>query len=219
MDRPEEPRLALVVEDSTITGVLIAGVIEEMGFEVERAQSAPAAIEILREFDADLAVLDIDLGTGPSGFEVVRYIQDWLPWTAILIITSFRAPRLVEPDVPPLTGIPYLVKSDLKSPHQIEDAVNDALSHKGSVPSPSKSERSITPGQADVLRLLARGLSNEMIAEQLNITERAAQHSTRRLYRALGLDPNDGRNSRVSAARLYNEGLVEVRRLAVFGSD
>lgn len=214
MDSVPGRRLALIVEDSKFAGVMIEGVVRESGFETERVDTARKAIEILREVDPDLAVIDIDLGRGPSGFEVVRYIQEWLPWTAILIITSFRSPRLVDPDVPPLAGIPYLVKADLDSTEQVTLGIKRAMERTGSLPSTVESQPSITPGQADVLRLIARGLSNELIAKQLSITPRAAQHATRRLYRSLGLDPGDGTNSRVLATHLYNEGQVQVRRVA-----
>lgn len=210
-------RRAIVLEDARFVRGMITSVISDLGFDVEAAETAAAAIELVDDFDPDLAVIDLDLGDGPSGFDVVRHIQQWSPWVAMLIITSFRSPRLVDPDVPPLVGITYLVKSDLDSPDQIAAGVTAAIERRSSAQSQYKAHPTITPGQADVLRLLAKGLTNEMIANELHLTPRAAAHATRRLYRELGIDPNSGSNARVVATRMFNEGEVGVRRTPTFG--
>src|SRR5690606_2276440 len=64
----------------------------------------------------------------------------------------------------------------------------------------------LTDRQYKVLRLLAQGLSNAGIAEELGITEKSVQNHINALYANLGIDADPSRNPRVTAAlRLLEE--------------
>ena len=52
----------------------------------------------------------------------------------------------------------------------------------------------LTERQVDVLRLLARGLTNQQIAERLVITRRTAEHHVQDMYARIGV------SSRAAAA-------------------
>lgn len=211
-------RYAMVVDGDAYARTMTGFVLRELGFEVEHASDAAAAMALLNDWDADIAVLEIELRDGPSGFEVLRLLQQRFPWTAALILTNYRSPRLVDHDIPPLAGVPFLIKSEIRSPQQLADGVAAALDRVSSPRTSDTAACSITPGQADVLRMIARGYSNQRVAAELGISGRAAQHATRRLYRALGIDDDHNTNSRVTAARMYREAAILVRGTPIFGA-
>ena len=69
----------------------------------------------------------------------------------------------------------------------------------------------ISKPQAQVLKLIAAGLSNSAIAEELEITLRAAESLIQRTFAALELKPDEKLNMRVLATRMWVEGKVTIR--------
>lgn len=64
----------LVVEDSEINRLLFHDVLEEGGYQVIEAASAPEAIEKARQEHPDLILMDIGL-PGMDGFEAARVLK------------------------------------------------------------------------------------------------------------------------------------------------
>ncbi|MGA1147335.1 MAG: helix-turn-helix domain-containing protein, partial [Candidatus Nanopelagicales bacterium] len=62
---------------------------------------------------------------------------------------------------------------------------------------------SLSDVQWEVLRLVARGLSNAEIARARTVSEKAVEHAVTRLCRKLGIDSSSGANSRVMLTRYY----------------
>jgi DNA-binding NarL/FixJ family response regulator len=65
--------------------------------------------------------------------------------------------------------------------------------------------------QAEVLYLLARGLSNQAIAEQRGVSVRSAESMVAKLYEILGLNDVSTSNPRVLAAEIWKSGYVSVK--------
>ena len=65
-------RRVLVVEDDHFVGSLLAEALRGQGFEVEHAVSAVDAKNLLKNFDPDAALIDVGLGSGPSGIDFAR---------------------------------------------------------------------------------------------------------------------------------------------------
>lgn len=205
----DAPRLALVIDDAPFVRAMVVSMLEELGFETVSASSVNGGIEALLANDPDLAVIDLDLGgDGPTGIDVVRFAQERMPWTAIVVLTDFRAPQLVDTSATDLDAV-YLVKSDIESVDQLRHGIEAAM--RGEPLNTSRSQEphiSITPAQSEVLRLMARGLTNAEIAQKSGMSHRSVERLTIRLYRALGIAEDEG-NARVRAVNMYRSSQID----------
>ncbi|MFA7266853.1 MAG: response regulator [Candidatus Nanopelagicales bacterium] len=206
-----DSRNALVVEDDSFSGALLASLVSDLGFEVERAVTAREAIDIAGEFDVDLALIDLDLGEGPNGIEVARAVRDQCPWAAIVIISVHRSISMLDPRADLPDGhFTFVSKSDLRSAHDIETAISAAIADRPPNAAPTGRD-DLTADQAGLLRMIAAGLTNEQIALERSCTPRSVERLVARLYKALALPTAPGMNPRVEATRLYLGAKVESR--------
>ena len=77
-------RRVLLVEDDPLTLTLLESVIRTFGFDTFCAASATEAKKALATFDPDLAILDVDLGPGPTGLDFAKMISKTHPHVAVL---------------------------------------------------------------------------------------------------------------------------------------
>ncbi|MEJ8810638.1 ATP-binding protein [Variovorax ureilyticus] len=68
------PRRILVVDDNADAAESLAGMLVSEGHEVRTASSAVQALEVLRNFDAEAALIDIGL-PGMNGYELARALR------------------------------------------------------------------------------------------------------------------------------------------------
>lgn len=208
----------LVVDDDAFTRSMLIVAFERLGFDPVCAASARDALECLAQKDPTLAVLDLDLGNGPTGLDLAVAIQGRQPGIAILLITVFRSPALVSPTAKLSPKYGYLVKDDITSLDVLRSAVKDAFDRQAKCallpaePTSSADAPTITPTQAEVLRLVAMGLSNEAIAARRFTTTRSVEATIQRIYGRLGVTGRGERNPRVEAARMYRASEVRVGR-------
>lgn len=215
VDSPNHQRYAVVCDDEQFSRALVGSVVEQLGYEVITCSTANDAISLAKEVDPDVLVIDLNLGPGPTGIEVIQHIQEQAPWTACVILTGHRSPRLVRKDLPDrLPGVAYLVKSELRSAADLETAIQSAIG--GLDETDSLSQRAdddvakITAQQADLLRMISDGLSNEDIAARRECSMRSAERMVVRLYSSLGISSSGG-NARVIAAGMYRDGKVAIK--------
>lgn len=205
-------RTAVVCDDEQFIRALVVSVIERLGFAVHACGNAAEAFELIGEVDPDLLVIDLDLGEGPTGIDVVRSIQRQHPWIACVVLTGHRSPRLVREALPSsVEGVSYLVKSDMRSAADLADAVESAIHGVLTAPEHPDELPKITEMQADLLRMITEGLSNEEIARNRDSSLRSVERMVVRLYRLLGIETHAGVNARVIAARMYRDGQVTIR--------
>jgi DNA-binding NarL/FixJ family response regulator len=174
------PRL-LVVEDDPFTLTTLSSAIEAGGMEIAGlARNAAQALAIFDSLGADIAVLDLDLGSGPTGLDLAHALRGRDPKIGIIILTSYDDPRLLRPDLPSIPkGGAYLRKQS-----------DEVRSHE------------LTNSQCEVLRGVARGLSNSQIASELGVTDSAVEKSIGRIAKQLSLYATDG-NLRVQLTQSY----------------
>jgi len=196
----------LIVEDETFSRTMLNSSVQALGFEVVGVcASAEAALSTARENTVEVALLDLDLGPGPSGIDVAYALREVLPVVGIAFLTSFSDPRLKDPGERPLpVGSRFLVKSRLKDPEDLRHVLLDARH------SPLRTVRvdfdaaALTSLQIEVLRLIAAGESNAQIAERQGVSEKAIERTVQRVSEALGLTDSSG-NRRVLLSRAYAE--------------
>ncbi len=82
----------LIVEDDPIIAMDLRGILQQNGLKVAGvAKNATRAFDILGNHEIDLAIIDIHLGSGPSGIDVAEVIHEKyeIPY---IFLTSFSDP-------------------------------------------------------------------------------------------------------------------------------
>lgn len=206
---------AIVVEDDDFTRLMITTALKAQGLEIVLATPVPAvALEQSLDLKADLAILDLQLGKGPTGIDLAVALRRLQPKIGILMLTSFEDPRLLNPNLPklPFGGV-YLTKKSVGDIEILNKAIAQAIDHKkwsgtlSPLPQPISSVAKLTDTQLETLRLMAQGLSNAEISKRRFVTEKSVETSIARLAKAMGLKQDPGQNQRVHMARVYFRAL------------
>ena len=206
-----ERLVALVAEDDSFTRALLTSLVESLGYEVTAAASGNEAIGALDSCDPDVALLDLDLGEGPTGLDVANAVRRAYPWTAVVWVSSHNSSALVHPTpTPPAQHFQFIVKGQIHGVKDIAAAIELANQDLPSTTEPVDAT-AIRPIQATLLRMIALGLSNEEIAATTEISLKAVERRISRLYRTLGVPSSPSANPRVEAARMYADAKVTVK--------
>lgn len=214
-DSANPPRRVLLVEDEDFTRAAVSAFLESAGYSIHAVATAAEALEALHTHDPHALVTDLDLGLGPSGVDLARRISMERPWVGLVILTAHQSVHLAVggPEALPAEAV-MVVKSNLESMEGISDAIEQSISHLNTSPPTTPHEHGraiVTTVQAEILRLMAEGLSNAGIAERRGTSLRAAEASVQRTLLALGIDADPNFNSRVRAVRMWQAGQVTVR--------
>jgi len=208
-DKLDERRRVVLVEDDNLTRTILEQVLNQGGFEVQSAKNASDAETLCVQFDPDAVVLDVDLGTGPNGFDLAESLRISSPGIAILFLTHLPDPRFGGRN---LESIPadcaYLDKNKLTNSQVLLDAIDAVLRGKlTEIPrdhrDPNRPFSQLSASQISVLRMIALGYSNQQIATERNTSIRAVYGLTSRAMLAIGSDEDIEGAGRVGAARSY----------------
>ncbi|NDC47974.1 MAG: DNA-binding response regulator [Micrococcales bacterium] len=202
-------RSVLVVEDEPFVRGLVADKLKGDGFTVELASSAAEARKITANKDIDIVVLDIDLGSGPSGLDLGLALHKMHPEIALVFLTHVPEPRIFGVDVKSMPkNAAYLLKQRLADPNLLKDAIEAALRDKVGPEfrddlRPTHPLMNVSKTQLDVLRMIAKGYSNQQIAEARGTTLRAVENLVNRAIAAAGIDVKSKTSARVIAVREF----------------
>ena len=205
----------LVVEDEDFTRTIVGEMLSASGLDVRTVSSVTEAISSMDEFDPHVVLTDLDLGHGPDGADLLTKISQERPWTGMVVMTAHASPELAIKDasrIPEQAG--YIVKSEIHSIQNLISVLEDSIVMPGNFnDSDSGGEQKIiiTATQAEILRMIADGLSNSAIAETRGITLRATEALIQRTFTALGVTRNSTINPRVAAVRKWQQGKVVVK--------
>ena len=205
----------LLVEDEEFTRAMVAGALEAAGHDVRGASSVAEALVALNGFEPHVVIADLDLGSGPSGADLLHRVAEESPWVGLVVLTAHAAPSLA---LPAGTRLPdrvvYLIKSDVSSGRDLQGAMNAAIADaEPALPVAEDAEGRpvISRVQGEVLRLIAEGYSNQGIAEIRGTSMRATESLVHRTFTALGLGNDKRMSPRVQAVRMWQQGRVSVR--------
>lgn len=205
----------LVVEDDDFTRTLVSSLVTSLGYEVcADAASVAEAMSLAHEHRPDLAVLDLDLGEGPTGVHLAHGLRKLNPNIAIVMLSSYGDPSWMGQRRRPPVGSRYVVKGNVSDTSVLAKALADALSSPLELQEAEKSRPPLSEGQWEILRLVAAGYTNAEIARRRSLTEEAVKKSVTRLVRQLDIEPGEEGNARVLLARAYTQmtGTVSGRR-------
>lgn len=206
----------LVAEDEEFTLNLLREVLEGANFQVEAVKSVAEAIERVASFDPHAVVTDLNFGVaGPSGADLLQFIEKEHPWVGKVVLTSHASPALAIPNgVAIPEGVTYLVKSELGAISDLVGAVEDSISHSATHHARPEMENDrivISSTQGEILLLLAEGYTNAAIARKRGTSLRATETLVQRTFASLGIKSDEDFNPRVLAVRMWQQGKVVVK--------
>jgi DNA-binding NarL/FixJ family response regulator len=148
---------------------------------VAQAGSGEEAVKLAKEFIPDVVLMDLVM-PGMDGVEATRRVKNVSPRTQIIILTSFHQDEFIFPALQ-AGAISFLLK-DVKATELLEAirraARGEATLHPKIAARVIKTFRSLedekipftalTEREMEVLKLIAKGYTNDRIAEQLVIS-------------------------------------------------
>ncbi len=202
-------RFVVVVEDEPFLRSLISDALETAGFEVVSVGTAGEARKLFNKRDPDAAILDIDLGPGPTGLNIGEHLLAQSPGTAVVFLTMLSDPRVINPKsglVNPRAA--YLNKRKLSNTEELIEAL-EAVLHDQDISEyrhdldPGSAIAKLSAGQLQVLQMVAKGMTNQQIAEVRKRSLSATEALISRTFTSLGIDLGRDSNSRILAVREY----------------
>ena len=203
----------LLVEDNHFMRTLISEVLEKEGFELAIATNAAEAIKWAASFDPDAAILDVELGSGPNGYDVAKILREQSPEIGLVFLTNIPEPKTIGVDnklVP--KDAAYLVKDSVGDISLLVRAI--AASLRGRINPELRQDKAehklsnLSRSQLDLLHMAALGLSNSEIAQRRGTTIRAVENLFKRAIEAANIEVGPGEHGRVLAVRKYIETVV-----------
>ncbi len=214
----------LLVDDDPFTRMMLTTTLNTLGYKVVGdAPSAASALRMARDLRPTVAVLDLDLGEGPTGIDVAHGLRNVNPAIGIVMLSTYEEPRLMGHNQPPLPeGSLYLVKKTVIDPAILDRAVMmsiDPMLRDGRINLDFTTESPVPPKltdlQIDIMRLVAAGHSNTEIARLRSLTVPSVEKAVARLIKQLDLQATPDKNQRVMIAQVYYRltGAVSARRI------
>jgi CheY-like chemotaxis protein len=83
----KSPKRILVVDDSQVQAKSLGMLVEMMGHQVRIAHDGQSALQLLSEFNPDVALIDVGL-PGMNGYELARRIREQPQFASIMLIAQ-----------------------------------------------------------------------------------------------------------------------------------
>ncbi len=198
----------LIVDDDKFIRTSLDSTLANSGFDISGSVStAKDALAINALDPADVALLDLDLGIGPTGFDIAQALRRTSPQIGIVFLTSYQDPRFASiHGVSAPKGSRYLVKSEIENIAQIISTIlqtkhrpfNENVNHI------NKFDK-LTDLQIEVWREVSEGLSSSEIAARRDISEKAVEAILARIYTYLGIKKEKTNNPRILLANAFKK--------------
>ena len=196
--------VVVIDDDSFVRSSLTAG-LKSYGIEVVGSgQNFFSAMEACNKFKVDVAIVDLDLGPGPSGVDICHSLRKKMPNIGLVLLTSYTDPKIADPKMPNLPkGTRFLSKSNLT---EFQILVNEVLAAKVKPLAATKriaDSNVLTDVQLQVLKLVAEGYSTSEIADRRAVSVKAVEGIISKIHQELGLEKAKRLNQRVQLTRAY----------------
>ncbi len=212
----------LIADDQRVVReglALVLGLLDDVEV-VGAASDGAEAIALSEQLHPDVVLMDLRMPRC-DGVEATRQVRERVPETRVVVLTTFSDDRSVI-DALRAGARGYLTKD--AGGTEIRDAlrqvlddnavIDPAVAHhlvnavasaplESRLPAPSRFPDGLTPREAEVLALIAAGLSNADIATRLVVTEGTVKSHINHLLSKIG-----ARDRAQAVAYAYRTGLV-----------
>lgn len=211
-----------IAEDAALFREGLALVLEKFGHTVSvQVDTAPALLAAVRDRDdIDLVLTDVRMPPheGNDGLLAAIQIRSTHPTLPIVIMSQYVADAYAvqwlhaSNDTAQAAGLGYLLKERVGDVTAFLRSI-DVVAAGGIVMDPDVVRRlvqrapvseieQLSPRERETLGLMARGMSNVEIAEDMSLTVAGVTKHVGRIFMKLGLEPETG-NRRVRAVLTY----------------
>jgi len=204
----------LIADDEVLLSAGIARLLEDAGMEVvAQVATADRILEAVYTHAPDVAIVDVQMPPERTddGLRAALAIRAQHPEIAVLVLSNFLEERypldLIGDDA---EGVGYLLKSRVGDVGSFVEAVR-RVAGGGSALDPQVVGRMVqrrrranpiddlTPREREVLSLMAAGMSNHGIGDELAVTAAAVEKHVTSLFQKLGLVNEPLQHRRVMA--------------------
>ena len=222
-DPVSRPLRIVIAEDATLLREGLVSIIERAGHEVTAAVGDADALRVyVGVHRPDLVITDIRMPPSHTdeGIRAAVAIRQEHPGIAIMLLSAYIAEAYVSEllDSTDAGGIGYLLKDRVGHVRDFLAAVQK-VAEGGTVIDPDVVRHliarrrndgplaALSPREREVLALMAEGMTNPTIAEELFVSEAAVRKHVGNIFAKLDLEPESDR--RVSAVLTYLRGTRE----------
>ncbi|MFN7980699.1 MAG: response regulator transcription factor [Vicinamibacterales bacterium] len=172
----------------------------EPDFEVVQCcTTGREAVAVARSGTADVLLLDVKM-PGMSGIDVLRTLSSHPPPCAVVLLTAaisdsdvmeglrLGARGIVLKESSPetlLDCLTHVSRGDQWIDREMQQRADEALAQRQGDTDP---RRALTVRETEIVRMIAQGLRNKVIAERLQISEGTVKIHLHNVYEKLGLD-------------------------------
>jgi DNA-binding NarL/FixJ family response regulator len=211
----------VIAEDSVLLREGVARILEDAGFEVVgQAGTADELMLKVRSYTPDVAIVDIRMPPTHTdeGLRAAQEIREKHPGIGVLVLSQYVEPAYaMELLAESAEGVGYLLKDRVANVAEFADAVR-RVGDGGSALDPTIVSQlvgrrrgddplsQLTAREREVLGLMAEGRSNQGIAKELVVTERAVEKHVTSIFGKLRLPAAPADHRRVLAVLAYLRG-------------
>ncbi|MDH6680291.1 DNA-binding NarL/FixJ family response regulator [Rhodococcus sp. LBL1] len=161
---------------------------------IGEADTGEDAVTMASERSPDVVMMDLALGSGIDGVEAIRRIRADRPEQPVLVFTTYDTDADVVRALD-AGAIGYLLKDS--APQDIFGALRDAVAGRSALSPPvaarvlermRRPDQALTAREAELLSLLAEGLTNKELGKRLFISEATVKTHLAHIYAKLGVD-------------------------------
>jgi DNA-binding NarL/FixJ family response regulator len=207
----------VIADDSVLLRAGLARLLEDADFEVVgQASDAEDLLRKVRAHKPDVAVTDIRMPPTQTdeGLRAAQQIRSEMPEVGVMVLSQFidegYALELLQGSA---EGVGYLLKDRVADVDAFVDALR-RVGARGTVLDPEVVAQllgrrgqdpldRLTPREREVLGQMAQGRSNNAIARELTVTERAIEKHVTSIFAKLGLNSAQDGHRRVLAVLRY----------------
>jgi DNA-binding NarL/FixJ family response regulator len=205
----------LVADDHAILREGIVALLQtEPGFDiVAKASTGYEVLQLVNDNQVDICLLDINM-PGLDGIEVARLLKVQQPYLKMIMLTTYNDREIISELVHIGVGGYLLKNSDreelveaihrvMKGRHYFSEEVEEIIL-KGLAEQQKPQPVLLTEREMEVVRLLARELTNEKIAGELHISYRTVETHRKNIMQKTG-----SHNLAGLIKFAYSKGLIE----------
>ena len=195
----------MIIDDDPFIRSTMESALRSSGFDTVSFSNARESLASFRDFKPEIALLDLDLGIGPTGIDLAHALRKIDSQIGIIFLTTYLDPRFADVRNKSLPqGARYLVKSEVENIAQIISVVlqtkhrpyNQNINHMNKY-------SELTDLHIEIWKAVTDGFSSSEIADQRGISEKAVEATLARIYLYLGIKKDKTNNPRIMLVNAF----------------